>query len=250
MKKTAFCFALATAFHIASPVLAAEEARTYTPDEIKRIVRETIMDDPKIILEAVDKWQREEERKTTQQARDNITAYKTSLFESKTSPTQGAKNADVTLVEFFDYNCGYCRRSYPNVLQLLDEDKKLKVVFKELPLLSPTSETAARAALAVNFLKPEKYLDYHSALFKLNGKFDEDTLAKTAESLGINGEKVKKEMRSERVNKELEDTRNLAAKLGMRGVPAFVIGEDALPGAVDIAVLRDYISKMREKKKN
>lgn len=249
MKKLAFSLLALTAFHAATPALAAEEARTYTRDEIKRIVHETIMDDPQMILEAVEKWQIEEERKVTQQMRDNLRAYQTSLKESKASPTIGAKNADVTLVEFFDYNCGYCRRSYPNITQLLEEDKKLKVVFKELPMLSPTSESAARAALAVYNLKPEKYLDFHVALFKLNGRFDEATLKKTAQSLGIDGDKMLTEMSSARVEKELDDTRTLASKLGINGVPAFIIGENSLPGAVDIAVLREHISKERAQKK-
>lgn len=224
----------------------SSKARMYTEEEIQQIVIKTLMDKPEVIIEAVQQMQERQQAKSADQAREVIQAYRTSLFEDKDSPKAGAEDADVTIVEFFDYNCGYCKRSMPNVLKLLESDKKVNFVFKEYPVLAPTSEDAARASLAMYYLKPERYLDYHSALFNLGGKFDQANLASVAEGMGADRAAFITEMKSERVSKHLDDTRELATKMNATGVPVFIIGGEMFPGAISYEAMKDEVKAVRD----
>lgn len=224
---------------------AADKSRTFTEQEVQDIVIKTIMDKPEVIIEAVQQMQVNEQKNKLEQARQVVSAYRTSLFEDKDSPKVGPEDADVTIVEFFDYNCGYCKRSMPNVMKLLENDKKVNFVFKEYPVLSPSSEDAARASLAMYYLQPEKYFDYHAALFRLGGKFDEKNVTGVAESLGADPEKFKKMMKSDRVTKHIDDTRTLAGKLGASGVPVFIIGGEMFPGAITYEAMKQQVDAVR-----
>lgn len=228
---------------------AASAAKKYTREEIEAIVIDTIMKNPQVIIDSVDQMQAKKESEAADQARQVITAYKTSLFEKPGDPYAGNPKGDVTIVEFFDYNCGYCKRSLPNVLKLLGEDKNVKVIFKDFPVLSPSSEDAAKAALTMNKLKPEKYLDYHAALFNLGGKFDEETLATVAEGMGVAKEEFKTTLHSTEIADLISEHRELATKLGAQGVPVFIIGNDLHPGAITYEVMKAGVAKLRADKK-
>lgn len=246
MRLISLSAALLLSASLATASYAAEgKPRTFTEEEIEQIVVKTLMDKPEVIIEAVQKMQLKEQANQLERSRDVIAAYRTSLFEDKESPSTGAENPDVTVVEFFDYNCGYCKRSLPNVMKLLDNDKKVKVVFKEYPVLAPSSEDAAKASLAMFYLKPDHYFDYHAALFRLGGKFDETNLVKVAEGMGVDGDDFKEMMRSERVSKHLDETRDLAAKLGAQGVPAFIIGGEMFPGAISYEAMKQQVDATR-----
>lgn len=244
-----------TAIALASVALAPlaasaqDKARTYTRAELQKIVKDTLMEDPQIIIDAVEQLQVRKQAEQEEQARQVIGAYKTSLFEDKESPVAGAKDGDITIVEFFDYNCGYCKRSLPNVMKLLKEDPKVKVVFKEYPVLAPSSEDAARASLAMYYLEPDRYFDFHAALFQLGGKFDEKNILAVAEGMGADREKFKEMMQSKRVTAHIEDTRELAAKMGAQGVPVFIIGNEMFPGAITYEAMKQQVNIVREEKK-
>lgn len=225
----------------------AEEARTWTKEELQKLIQETIMSNPDVIISSVEKMQVEKQKAESQQAKDAISTNQAELEQDKQSPTVGPKDADVTVVEFFDYNCGYCKQSLPNVMKLLEEDKKVRVVFKEFPVIAASSEIAARAALAVNAIKPEKYLDYHAALFKLGGRFDEETLKKVAEGFGINGAEFTTKLNSPEIKKHLEDNMELGKKLGNRGVPVFIVGDEHFPGAIPYDRLKSVVEENRSK---
>lgn len=228
---------------------AQDEARTYTRTEIQKIIKETLMDDPQIIIDAVEQMQVKQRAEQEDQARQVIQAYSTSLYKDKDSPVAGAEDADITIVEFFDYNCGYCKRSLPNIMKMLKEDPKVKVVFKEYPVLAPSSEQAARASLAMYYLQPERYFDFHAALFQLGGKFDDRNLLSVAEGMGADRKAFKEMMDSERVTRHLKDTRELAMKMGAQGVPAFVIGDELFPGAISYEVMARQAEIIREGRK-
>lgn len=244
-----------TAIALASVALAPlaasaqDKARTYTRAELQKIVKDTLMEDPQIIIDAVEQLQIRQQAEKENQARQVIGAYKTSLFEDKESPTAGADEGDITIVEFFDYNCGYCKRSLPNVMKLLKEDSKVKVVFKEYPVLAPSSEDAARASLAMYYLEPDRYFDFHAALFQLGGKFDEKNILAVAEGMGADRDDFKEMMQSKRVTDHLEDTRELAAKMGAQGVPVFIIGDEMFPGAITYEAMKQQVNIVREEKK-
>lgn len=222
-----------------------DKARTYTQKEIEQIILKTILDNPEVIIESVQKMQLKEQASAEEQAKQAVQAYRTSLFEDEDSPKVGPEDADITIVEFFDYNCGYCKRSMPNVMRMIENDKKVNFVFKEYPVLAPSSEQVARASLAMYYLEPEHYFDYHTALFRLGGKFDEASMTSLAEGLGADAEEFKEMMQSERVTQHIDDTRELAGKMGMQGVPAFVIGSQVFPGAISYETMKQEVDAIR-----
>jgi len=154
-----------------------------------------------------------------------------SIFRSPGSSIAGDANGDITVVEFFDYNCGYCKRGLPEVQKLLQDDKKVRFVFKELPILSKGSEEAARIALAVK--RQGKYWEFHQAMLAAKGHADEASALKIAASLGVDMAKVKADMASDDVKNELRDDVLLAKKMGINGTPHFLVGDKSIPGAPD-----------------
>ena len=135
----------------------------------------------------------------------------------------------MTVIEFFDYNCGYCKKAFPEVAQLVEKDKQVKVIFKEFPILSKGSEEAARVALAAKM--QGKYWEFHRAMLEAQGQANEAGALRVAEKLGLDMARLKKDMASAEVKKEIDDTRKLATKLGIQGTPHFLVGDRIIPGA-------------------
>lgn len=224
-----FATLLTTAF---SSLVRAEEASA-----IDAAIEKYIMEHPDVILKSIREFQN----------RDKITpAQAEKLKNDDTSPFVGNKDADVTLIEFFDYHCGYCKRFYPSIAQLVEEDKNLKVVFKELPIISPDSEIATKASLAMYSIAPDKYFGFHSALMKVNTRFEVENMISLAKQAGVDEATFTAAMNSEKIEQEIENTKKLAEDLGISGTPVVIIGKQLLPGAVDIQMLRSRIAHARE----
>ena len=145
------------------------------------------------------------------------------IFRRPNAPTAGNPSGDVTIVEFFDYNCGYCKRAFGDVAKIVEKDPKVKVVFKELPILSKGSEEGAKVALAAKL--QGKYWEAHRALIGLRGEINEQTALKAVEKLGLDMAKLKKDMEGSEVKGEIETVRNLAQKMGIQGTPHFLVGD-------------------------
>ena len=226
-----------------------DKPRTFTEAEIRQIVLDTVMDHPEVIINSVDAMQEQKAQEESQQQQASVEAYKTSLFSHEASPFAGNPKGDVTIVEFYDFNCGYCKRSLPIILQLLQDDKNVKFVFKDYPVLAPSSEKAAKASIAMFQLNPERYIDFHAALFQLGGKFEDDNLASVAEGMGVDKAKFLLALHSDDVAKAVKDNMELAAKMGVRGVPFFIIGKKVVPGAITLEALQHEIAEYRAGKK-
>ena len=207
-------------------------------------MRNFILDNPQVLLDAV---QRHEE---SQQAAEND-AIKTALVEQKKellngqSPVAGNPNGDVTIVEFFDYNCPYCRKAGPVITEAIAADKGLRIVYKEWPILGSNSQFAARAALASH--AQGKYEPFHQALMMSSSSVDESSTLETAGKLGLDIERLKRDMESDAVKAELQRNFALAEKLRITGTPAFVIGEDIIRGFVGLDALQQSIASARQK---
>ena len=212
--------------------------------EIESIVRDYILDNPDIIMEAIAVLRAREEQAAIDQQRAQLVERRGELFDSPTSPSLGSADADIVLVEFFDYNCGYCKRMVDDVLALAEGNPDVRVVFKEFPILSQSSETAARAALAAD--NQGLYIDMHNALMVHRGAMDEATVFVIAEEIGLDIPQLREDMASETVNAEIAANADLAISLGIRGTPAFIIGDIVLPGAVDLETLQDLVEQQRE----
>ena len=161
--------------------------------------------------------------------------------------TLGNRDGDVTLVEFFDYNCGYCKRALSDLMAMMKADPKLKVVLKELPILGPGSLEAARVAVAVRMQDPSgaKYLDFHRRLLENRGANDKARALAAAKDAGLDMARLERDMTSEEVGKSLDESMKLAKALGINGTPGYVVGERVVVGAVGLATLRDKVAAAR-----
>lgn len=243
-----FVACLAAALPWTSLAGAETPAATLAPaqqEELKALFRNFILENPEVILESVQRYEAKQEAKAREEARAALVSNRDVIENNKTTPFAGNPKGDVTIVEFFDYNCGYCKRMIPVIQEVLATDKNVRYVFKEFPILRQESVNAAKAALGVWKIAPDKYFAYHTALMETRGELSEDRLMKAAEGLGINAEKLKKAMADPEVEQELRRNAELAQKLGVNGTPAFIIGDNLLPGQFDLATMRELIARKR-----
>lgn len=181
-----------------------------------------------------------------------IAAHAAQLTASPHQVTLGNPDGDVTLVEFFDYSCGYCKRALPDLMGLIKDDPKLKVVLKEFPILGPGSVDAARVAIAVRMQDPTaaKYLAFHQQLLSSAGPATREKALAAAEGLGLDMARLATDMTSDEVDATLAEDAKLASAVGATGTPAYVIGKDLVVGAIGIAALKDHIDGARKQAGN
>jgi protein-disulfide isomerase len=225
----------------------AAEFSTPQRTEIEKIVREYLIAHPEVLQEAMAEF---EKRQTVAEAEKHKTAVKDNAKAIFSSPLQvnlGNPNGDVTFVEFFDYNCGYCKRAMTDMLTLMKDDPKLKVVLKEFPVLGPGSVEAAQVAVAVRMQDKtgKKYLDFHQKLLGGRGQADKAHAMAAAKDAGLNMAQVEKDMASPEVKATLEESMKLAEALGLNGTPSYVIGSDVVVGAVGLPALQEKINTTR-----
>jgi len=213
--------------------------------EIEKMIEQFIMDHPEVVMESIKRFQDRMAREEEERAKENLVASREKLVSDPASPVGGNPDGDVTIVEFFDYRCGYCKRVFPALMEVMKSDPKVRYVFKEFPILGPESVMATKASLAVWRLAPEKYMDVHAALLGVKGGMTMSKILKTVADAGADPHAVAKEMGSPEVEAMIRDTYELAESLRISGTPAFVIGDELVPGAVDIATIRRLIAKSR-----
>lgn len=247
MKYATLFFITLVAFTTPSFAASKESGKdtTVTKEQIPSLVREALVNDPTILKDAVDAMQKKQEDDFKKQSQSVIKKNKADIFSNPNSPTVGGENGDVMVVEFFDYHCGYCKSALQEFVTLLNADKKVRLVLKELPILGEDSLLASRAALAVNRIDRTKYFDFHKALFANKGKFEEKTLLAEAKKLGIDAAKLKAEMAKPEVDAELENNRRLADALGIRGTPAIIIGDALYPGKMSYEEMKKEVDAIR-----
>lgn len=238
----AIASALLLSCALAAPAVAADAP--LSKEDVQKIVHQYIMDHPDVILDAVNQYQQKSMAEQQQAAVETNHEY---LFKDQRSPVIGNPDGDVAIVEFFDYNCGYCKRVLPTVQELINEDKGLKVIFKDIPILGPTSETAAKWALAAQ--KQNKYFEFHTALMQHNGPINDDVLSKIASTLELDVNRIKKDVESTDVLLQLERNRSLFTQMGLGGTPAFIVGDEVVPGAVSKDDMKKKIAEQRAKAK-
>jgi protein-disulfide isomerase len=198
---------------------------------IEEVVQDYLTKNPEILVAMTTELDRRQQEEQDLQQTKAISENADALFRSDKSYTAGNPDGDVTVVEFFDYNCGYCRRAMPDVLKLTDTDDKVRVVFKELPIFGGDSEDAAKGALAAKM--QGKYLEMHQKLFTEPGKANKEKVLRIANELGLNVPQLEKDMESEEVAEALAEAYALAQSLGLQGTPLYLIGDRTIPGAPD-----------------
>lgn len=215
----------------ASPVTVAgsENFSAGQQQAIEQIIKEYLIKNPEILIEAQGALEVKLEKAQAKRLKVAIAENAEQIFRQPNAAIAGDPDGDITVVEFFDYNCGYCRRGLSDVVKLVESDPKVRVVFKELPILSKGSEEAARVALAAR--NQGKYWELHRALLEARGRANEASALKLAEGLGFDMEQLKADMDSEEVKAEIAQAEALAKKMGINGTPHFLVGDRSIPGA-------------------
>jgi len=214
-----------------------------TKGEIETIIREYLLSHPEVILESVRTAQERQRAEERQRAGAALLARQDELLRDPSSPVGGNPDGDVTVVEFFDYHCGHCQRVALTLAELVAEDRNVRVVYKELPILSPESLLAAQAALAANL--QGKYGPFHRALMAADGPLGQAAILAIASQVGLDPARLQVDMRSRAVQEALQKNDALARAIGLRGTPAFVIGSELIPGAPDLAGLKALVARAR-----
>lgn len=223
-------------------------AADFTPDQrkaIETIIHEYLTKNPDVLLDALQAAEDKMKGEAHDKAARALSTRHREIFEDPETPIAGNPNGDVSLVEFFDYRCPYCKQVEPSLEALLGEDRQLRFVYKEFPVLGPDSLTASRAALASR--KQGKYDAFHRALMALKGQINETAVFKTAESVGIDVDRLKRDMTAPEIARALKANTELAEALDIHGTPGFVIGDEIVPGAIDLASLKEVIAATRKK---
>ena len=213
---------------------------------IENIVKEYLINNPEVMAEIQASLESKMERIQSDKMKTALVANAAELFRTPNVPVAGNPKGDVTIVEFSDYNCGYCRKAMSEVTKLLDSDKNVRVLFREFPILSQQSEVVARLALAAR--NQGKYWELHRAIFSAPGQATEALTLKEAGKLGLDIEKLKADAVSAEIKKEIADNRALATKMGINGTPFFMIGDRIVPGAPDnlAEVLAENVAQVRK----
>ena len=234
------------AFAAPQAVRAAEFTAPQT-NEIQSIVREYLIAHPEVLQEAMSELEKRQGMAEAEKHKAAVKEYSQAIFSSPRQVNLGNPDGNVTFVEFFDYNCGYCKRAMSDMLTLIKDDPKLKVVLKEFPVLGPGSVEAAQVAVAVRMQDKtgKKYLEFHQKLMGGRGQADKAHALAAAKDVGMNMAQIEKDLTSPEVQATLEESFQIAEALGMNGTPSYVIGSDVVVGAVGLPALQEKINTSR-----
>lgn len=198
---------------------------------IGAIIKDYLLANPEVLVEMQSALEAKVEKQQAEKLKSFVAKNARDIYRHPAAPVAGNPDGDITVVEFFDYNCGYCKRGTPEVAKLIETDKKVRVVFRELPILSKGSEEAAKYALAAK--KQGKYWNMHLGLMNNRGQNNEASALKVAAELGLDVEKLKADAKSAEVAEELARSEALAKEMGINGTPHFLVGDKSIPGAPD-----------------
>ena len=225
----------------------ADEFSAPQKSEIERIVRGYLIEHPEVLQEAMTELEKRQTAAESAKHKSAVKDHAEALFSSPRQVVLGNPAGNVTFVEFFDYNCGYCKRAMSDMLTLMKDDPKLKVVLKEFPVLGPGSVEAAQVAVAVRMQDKggKKYLEFHQKLLGGRGQADKAHALAVAKDIGMDMTRLEKDLTSPEVKSTLEESFKLAEALGLNGTPSYVIGSDVVIGAVGLPALQEKINTSR-----
>jgi len=222
---------------------AAAEFSAEQRQAIEAIIRDFLQKNPEALLDALQAAEDKMKGEAHDKAAAALTARHREVFDDPDTPVAGNPQGNASLVEFFDYRCPYCKQVEPALEALLTSDRQLRLVYKEFPVLGPESVVAARAALAAR--KQDKYDAMHRALMALKGQIDEAAVFRVAGSVGLDVDRLKRDMLAPDIDRVIKANTNLASALDIRGTPGFVVGKEIVPGAISLDALKDLINTAR-----
>lgn len=213
---------------------------------IEKIIKEYFLKNPEAFLEIQTALENKMETLQAEKMKTALKENAADIYKRESSPVAGNPKGDITVVEFFDYNCGYCKKAYGDIAKLVEGDSKIRLVLKELPILTKGSEEASRVAIAAKM--QGRYWDVHRALITMRGEVNEQTALKSVEKLGLDMPRLKKDMESDEVKQEIAFVRDLAHKMGIQGTPHFLVGDRVIPGAPGnlLEQMSGYVTELRK----
>jgi protein-disulfide isomerase len=240
---------LAAALALTAGATAAQAQNFSAPQksEIEKIIKDYIIAHPEVLQEAMAELEKKQAVAEAEKARTAVKNHSDAIFNSPRQVVLGNPQGDVTFVEFFDYNCGYCKKAMSDMVELMGKDPKLKVVLKEFPVLGQGSVEAAQVAVAVRMQDKsgKKYLEFHQKLLGGRGQADKTRALAVAKEIGLDMARLEKDLKSDEVTASINESMKLAEALGLNGTPSYVIGSDVVVGAVGLTALGDKIKAAR-----
>ena len=228
-----------------APATRAAEFSDAQTSAIEKILHDYLIKHPEVIEEAITELQNRQQAAAAEKQKDAVKTVAKQLYSAPDHVVLGNPKGNVTFVEFFDYNCGYCKHAMSDMLTLLKDDHNLKVLLKEFPVLGPGSVEAARVAVAVRMQAPKRYLEFHTKLLGGRGHADEARALAVAKSMGLDMARIHKDMKSPDVETMLRQDFAVAQALGLNGTPSYVIGDNVVVGAVGLDTLKQKIANAR-----
>jgi protein-disulfide isomerase len=241
-------FAVAAATAVVLAAAAPAPAQTFSPQqrtEIEAIIKDYLIKNPDVLKEVATALEKQEAEASAAKGRQAVKEHAAAIFNSPRQVVVGNPHGDVTLVEFFDYNCGYCKRAHADLKELLANDKNLRVVLKEFPVLGDGSVEAANVAVAVNIVAPDKYWAFHDAMLTERGQANGEKAIAVAEEIGIDKAKLMAAMKSPEIKATIAESYDLANKLALTGTPSYVTPKEVVVGAVGYDALKEKIGVAR-----
>ncbi len=212
-------------------------------NEIRNTVRSYLLENPTVIVEALEILQASQQQTEQRRSSDALASHMDRLTKAHRDPSVGNPDASVTIVEFFDYQCPYCKRMAEDVAAIVAANPDVRIVYKEFPVLRSESTLATRAALAA--YRQGKYQEFHLAIMGLRGAPSETAIMRVADRLGLDLDRLRRDMQSPETEQLIQANYRLAQDIGVRGTPAFVIGDQLVPGALDADSMRALIAEKR-----
>jgi protein-disulfide isomerase len=244
-------FAAALAVLLALPTAAPVRAQAFTGEqraEIERVIKEYLLRHPELLQDVMSELEKRQAVAEAEKHRATVKEHSAAIFSSPRQVTLGNPQGDVTVVEFFDYNCSYCKRAMVDMIELLKGDSKLKFVLKEFPVLGEGSIQAAQVAAAVRMQDKtggKKYLEFHQKMLTGRGQADKARALAVAKEIGLDMARIEKDMAGDEVKATLEESFKLAEALGLNGTPSYVVGNDVVIGAVGVNLLKEKVNAAR-----
>lgn len=243
----ALLLTVATAWLALGPLGHAIAAGEMSQDQFDQRVHDYILAHPEVVMEALQSLDAREREAAAKEAKAALAAKADEVFRDPASPVGGNVSGDVTMAEFFDYNCPYCRQVAPIMAQAVADDPQLRIVYKEFPILGPDSVFAAKAALAAQ--QQGKYAVFHKALYDAKTRVTEAVVLKVAAQVGLDIPRLKTDMQHPDIQAAIDKNAQLAQALGITGTPGFVVGDQIFPGATNLDTMKKLIEQARAPQK-
>ena len=227
-----------------APAVRADNLPPLSREQIEQVVHDYLMREPEVLYQAAQIYEQRRQQQAAAQVSGKIVARHAAIFDPA-APAIGPADARVTLVEFFDFRCGYCRRMLPTLQRVLAANPDVRVIFRDLPILGPDSRVAATAVLAARRQRPERYFDLYQALLQAPDLAEPKVVA-LAEGFGLDGGRLRRDMADPAIKAELDANAGLARELGIEGTPAFILGDSLIPSSLSEGDLLRRIDDVRQ----